>query len=361
MRNTPFHINFKLQGKTFNSVNELLIFSKELSEDIFTFLELWFNEKDIIEVKTSGSTGAPKSILLKKKYMINSALATGKFFNLFENTKALLCLPVDFIAGKMMLVRALTLGWKLDFVAPISNPLKNNVNTYDFVAMVPLQLENSLADISKIKKLIVGGAPVSNELLNKLQKIDTDFFATYGMTETITHIAVKKLNNFKSDILREEEKDYYSILPNIKISKDERDCLIIEAPKISDQKIITNDIVNLISEDKFSWIGRFDSIINSGGVKLHPEEIEAKLSNCIKNDFFVAGIKDDKLGERLILIIENSDKNRSKESIFNQINKLETLSKYQKPKEIYFVKEFVKTPTEKINRKETLNQLFKAP
>ena len=369
MKKKLFHSNFKLQGKTFNTVEELLIFSKELSEDIYSFLELWFNENDFIEVQTSGSTGKPKRVLLKKKYMINSALATGKFFNLFENTKALLCLSVNYIAGKMMLVRALTLGWDLDFVAPISNPLKDNITKYDFAAMVPLQLENSLADISKIQKLIVGGAPVSNKLLKQIQKVDSVIFGTYGMTETITHIAVKKLNNFSflaesSQKIRHAElvsASHYLTLPNIKISKDERDCLVIDAPKISDNVIITNDIVELISENEFKWIGRYDSIINSGGVKLFPEKIENILASSMVFPFFVAGIKDEILGEKLILVIENFDKSRSKATIFNQINKLETLTKFQKPKEIYFVTEFVKTPTDKINRKETLKKLFKVP
>jgi O-succinylbenzoic acid--CoA ligase len=352
-----FHINFKLQGKSFDSVEELLIFSKELSVTIFNFLQNWFDEKDFIEVKTSGSTGKPKNIFLKKQYMVNSALATGEFFNLFENTKALLCLSVNYIAGKIMLVRALTLGWNLDFVEPISNPLKNNTKKYDFTAMVPMQLENSIANLSKIKKIIVGGAPVSNQLLKQLQNINIEVFATYGMTETITHIAVKKLNNFENVISSAVEKDFYSTLPNIKISKDDRNCLVIDAPNITNQKIITNDIVEIKSSIKFKWIGRFDTVINSGGIKLYPEEIENKLSQCIKNEFFVAGIKDEKLGEKLILVIESLDQNISKDLIFKQINSLKSLSKYQIPKEIYFIDQLVKTPTDKINRKETLKKL----
>lgn len=358
MKNKPFHINFKLQEKTFNTVEELLIFSKELSEDIFSFLELWFNEKDTIEVKTSGSTGKPKRILLKKEYMINSALATGNFFNLFENTKALLCLPVNFIAGKMMLVRALTLGWELNFVAPISNPLKNIKSNYDFAAMVPLQLENSLVNISKIKKLIVGGASVSNNLLNKLQKIETEVFATYGMTETITHIAVKKLNNFKSGILQEKEKEYYSILPNIKISKDERGCLIIDASKLSSEKIITNDLVEIISPTKFKWLGRLDTIINSGGIKLIPEQIEEKLTKIIEQRFFVAGIPDAILGEKLIMIIEAQKEEFYKNELFQKIKHLKSLSKYEIPKKIYFVNQFVETETKKVNKNKTLKLIL---
>ncbi|MCF6180743.1 AMP-binding protein [Lutibacter sp.] len=356
-----FHRAFKLQGKSFKSVEELLNFSKDLSVTVFNFLEKWFDKNDVVKVQTSGSTGKPKSILLKKQYMVNSALATGEFFNLSENTNALLCLSVNYIAGKMMLVRALTLGWNLDFIEPISNPLKNNIKKYDFLAMVPLQLENSLDNLSNVKKIIVGGAPVSNHLLKQLQNIDTTVFATYGMTETITHIAVKRLNNFKTVIASETKQSLYQALPNIKISKDDRNCLVINAPNISDTKIVTNDIVEIISSTEFKWIGRLDTIINSGGVKLFPEEIESKLSKCIKNEFFVAGIKDEKLGEKLILVIENSNQNSTKEFIFNQINSLKTLDKYQKPKEIFFVDKLVKTPTEKINRKETLKKIVTFP
>jgi O-succinylbenzoic acid--CoA ligase len=357
----PFHINFKLQEKSFISVEELLTFSKQLSLDIFNFLENWFDDNDFVEVKTSGSTGKPKVIKIQKKHMINSALATGKYFNLFENTKALLCLSVNYIAGKMMLVRALTLGWNLDFIESIANPLKITNKKYDFAAMVPLQLESALKDLYKVKKIIVGGAPVSYALLKKLQNLKTEIFATYGMTETVTHIAVKRLNNFNIVIASEAKQSLYQVLPNIKISKDDRDCLVINAPKISDQKIITNDIVELISEKEFKWIGRYDSVINSGGIKLYPEEIEVKLMHVITNPFIIAGINDEKLGKKLILIVEKSSKTEAKEILFEKIKKLQNLTKFQIPKEIYFIKKMVKTLNQKIDRNKTLKQIFKAP
>ena len=145
-----FHIKFKLQGKAFNSVDELLLFSKSISIEVGQFLEKWFDKTSFIEVKTSGSTGTPKLIQLQKKHMINSAKATGEFFNLFENTTALLCMSVSFIAGKMMLVRALTLGWHLDIIEPTSSPLKDIEKMYDFSAMVPLQLNNSLKNLCNV-------------------------------------------------------------------------------------------------------------------------------------------------------------------------------------------------------------------
>ena len=330
------HKNFKLNSTSFNSKKELLAYSKNLSKAIAVFLEEWFNEEDFVIVQTSGSTGIPKLIQLKKEYMINSALATGEFFNIKENTNALLCLSTDYIAGKMMLVRALVLGWNLDMVAPISNPLSKTNKEYDFTAMVPLQLQNSLKEIHKIKKLIVGGGVVENSLLKKIKEIDTQVFATYGMTETITHIAVKQLNHLK------EVPNFYEILPDVIIYKDARNCLVIKAPKVSDELIITNDVVQLISETQFEWLGRHDNVINSGGIKLHPEKIEEKLEIIVKERFFVAGISDEILGEKLIVVIEGGTF-KNKEKLKKEMLNLSSLSKYEIPKEVYFVDRFIET------------------
>ena len=348
-----FHKDFKLQGFSFNSVEELISFSEKLPLEVTIFLKEWFNKNSFVVVKTSGSTGDPKLIKLQKEHMVNSAKATASYFNLPNKTTALLCMSVNYIAGKMMLVRALTLGWNLDIVEASATPLENISKVYDFCAMVPLQLHSSIDTIEKIKKVIVGGGVVSNELLLKIQPIKTEIFATYGMTETITHIAIKKLNNFKSDVLDTVEKSNYKILPNIKISTDKRGCLVIDAPKVASTKIITNDLVEIIAENEFKWLGRFDSVINSGGIKLIPEQIEDKLSKVIKQRFFVTGIVDAVLGEKLILIIEGV-KNKD---IIGEIENIKILSKFEKPKNIYFIKKFEETPTQKINRKKTLELL----
>lgn len=351
MNKSIFHRSFHLNGNSFNSVNELLAYSRLQVPSIYSFLFDWFSS-DELTVQTSGSTGKPKPIQLKKEFMINSALATGSFFNLQENTSALLCLSPDYIAGKMMLVRALTLGWKLDVVEPIGNPLKNIEKEYDFSAMVPMQLQSSLPYIYKVRKLIVGGGVVSIDLKEKLQNISTKVFATYGMTETITHIAVKKLNNYNT--LERNGANFYKTLPNVKIYIDERSCLAIEASIVSKEFIITNDVVQLVSENQFEWLGRFDNVINSGGIKLHPEKIEEKLTTVIKQRFFVTGIPDEILGEKLVLIVEG-DKD---ESLTNTISSLDKMSKYEKPKEIYFVKQFVETETKKIQRAKTLRKIL---
>ncbi|MFT5959438.1 MAG: O-succinylbenzoic acid--CoA ligase, partial [Polaribacter sp.] len=242
-----FHKDFKLNRTSFATVDDLLSYTAKYSDKIHHFLQEWFSEKDYVIVHTSGSTGTPKAIKLQKKQLQNSAVATGDFFKLKKKTSALLCLPIEYIAGKMMLVRAVTLGWHLDVILSNSNPLKLNLTSYDFSAMVPLQVENSIDKLHQIKKLIVGGGAVSNSLQEKLQEVTTEVFATYGMTETITHIAVKKLNNFESSKATITKKSlhtaFYEILPNTTIYKDERNCLVIKNTSISDKVIFTNDVV----------------------------------------------------------------------------------------------------------------------
>ena len=368
MKNNQFHIDFKLNGFSFSSVEELVEYSKTLSSGTHQFLIEWFSIDDIIHVKTSGSTGTPKLIKLKKEFVINSALATAVFFDLPEKTTALLCMSTDYIAGKMMLVRALVLGWHLDEIEPSSSPLKGMGKKYDFSAMVPLQLRNSLENLQLIHKLIVGGGVVAFDLLKLLQDQSTEVYATYGMTETVTHIAVNQLNIFSHSTptinTLQKYQSHYQVLPNISISQDQRGCLVINAPKVSENVIITNDVVELISDVEFKWLGRFDNVINSGGIKLHPEEIEKKLFQVISQRFFVAGLTDAVLGEKLVLVVEedviSSEAEKSlREKLNLSLRKGANLSKYEVPKAIYFVAKFIETETKKIQRNKTLDVLFK--
>ncbi len=354
MLKSPIHKSFALHGKSFSSKEELMEFSKTVNSDIALFFVQWFDNNEFVEVQTSGSTGEPKLIRLQKVNMINSALATGSYFNLFEDTKALLCMSPNYIAGKMMLVRALILGWKLDTIKKVSAPLKKCKKEYDFSAMVPLQLYNSLEDIHRIKKLIVGGATVSKELMDKIQSVETVIFATYGMTETISHIAVQKLNHF-TDSLNDSTSSYRA-LPNVIFASDDRNCLVIKAPNVAENTVVTNDLVELISETEFNWLGRYDHIINSGGIKLIPEQIEDKLAVIFNQRFFVAGKSDPVLGEKLILIVEGNEAT-SDLGLVKSINRLETLSRFERPKQILFVDKFIETPTKKINRMATIKLL----
>lgn len=341
---SKIHNKFALNGLHHNR-EQLILWAnfhikegEDFEKEVGLFILDWLDNKDFIITKTSGTTGKPKPIELKKQAMVNSAIATGDFFNINSKDKALHCLPCQFIAGKMMFVRALILGLELDLVNPQGKfELKKN---YDFAAMVPLQVENNFIELTKIKKLIIGGAPPSSQLLYELKQLENiSVYETYGMTETITHIAAKNIHD-----------EYFKVLPNINIQIDERNCLVIDAPRINSKKIYTNDIVEIFQNNQFKWLGRIDNVINSGGVKLFPEQIEKKLESYISKRFFVTSEEDLKLGNKVVLVIESEPFSISKE-IF------ENLSKYEHPKQIYFTAKFCETKTGKINREETIKKI----
>jgi len=319
-------------------------------QEVGTFLLDWLNDKEYITVKTSGSTGKPKNIRVYKEHMVNSAKSTGRFFKVEEATTALLCVSASYIAGKMMLVRAMVLGWKIDIVPPRTNPLDSVYKQYDFCAMVPLQLDNSLNRLHLLKKLIVGGGAVSENLKELIQGISTKIYETYGMTETVSHIAAKRINPKKN----KKDPIFFRALPNVTLNTDDRGCLVIKAPELNNETIITNDVVELHTYKKFLWKGRYDNVINSGGIKLYPEEIESKLQVLIGHRFFVTGLPDDALGEKLVLIVELGHNTNTHLTLKHEIKNLKTLHKYEIPKEIYFVSEFIQTETGKIQRNKTL-------
>ena len=342
------HYNFEdLKEVAYSFIKEGLDFEKQIGD----FLNHWQDDSEFIDVKTSGSTGQPKTISLSKQAMVNSAIATGDFFGLEPGNTALMCLPANYIAGKMMLVRALILGLEIEVIEPKTNPVFDNEVHYDFCAMIPIQLQKTLKRIDNIKTIIVGGASVSYQLKEQIQSLKTNVFETYGMTETITHVAVKKLNNFHDDKdFSIAESSYFKTLPNIKISQNKSQCLVIDAPNILDETILTNDVVKLHSDTTFEWLGRKDNVINSGGVKLFPEQIEAKLQPQIASRFFISKENNDKFGEQVILVVEEKDFNLKPSD-------LKDLSKLEVPKNIYTVDKFIETSSGKINRGKTL-QLF---
>lgn len=332
-----FHLD---KEAVFQLAYSLIKEGEVFEKDLGNFLLDWLDDKETIELMTSGTTGIPKTITVSKQAMVNSAIATGNFFDLHPQDKALLCLPALYIAGKMMIVRALVIGLELDLIAPTSSldDLQSD-KKYDFVALVPLQAENSFDKLNQFKKIIIGGAKVSDDLAIKLKNRNADIYETYGMTETITHIAAKKIG-----------EEYFEILEHVTIATDDRNCLVINAPRISDVSIITNDIVEIQNETQFKWLGRYDNVINSGGIKLFPEQIEAKLASVLSNRFFITGQPDAILGTKLVLVIEGKEQNIDN-SIFNE------LDKFEKPKEIIFVSEFVETETKKLNRNKTIQKI----
>ncbi|PJJ08505.1 O-succinylbenzoic acid--CoA ligase [Flavobacterium sp. 1] len=335
------HNHFKINGYHLTKEDLCRIaysFIKEgadFEQAVGDFLLDWFDDKSYIDMYTSGTTGEPKTIRIEKDAMVKSAIATGDFFGLEPGNKVLHCLPANYVAGKMMFIRSFILGLDMDFVAPSSHPLEYNDKKYDFAAMVPLQAKNSLGKLTNIKKIIIGGVKVHKSLEQELIKLPVEIYETYGMTETITHIAAKKIG-----------EEAFTTLPNVTVSVNENQCLEIVAKNIRDEKIVTNDIVKLISETQFVWLGRFDNVINSGGIKIMPEQVEGKLSTLIPRRYFVNGEQDDNLGEKVVLYVEGEPIN-----IDNSV--FDVLDKYEKPKEIIFIPKFKETATGKIMREES--------
>lgn len=339
------HLKFKLNGNNYNH-EELKEVAYSLVKEgqpyervIGDFLLDWLDDKNYIQVKTSGSTGEQKRINISKQAMVNSTIATGDFLNIRPGDTALHCLPTNYIAGKMMLVRAMILGLEIDMVEPIGSPVYDYEKHYDFCAMIPMQLQKSILRLHSMDTIIVGGAKVSSQLTHDLQSVSSRVYETFGMTETVSHIAMKAINHGSGNT--------FKILPKITISQDDRSCLVIEAPELSENKIITNDIVKLHSETEFEWIGRYDNVINSGGIKLFPERIEAKLQDKIEQRFFIASKSHDTLGQCVVLVLEN-ESNTLDASVF------EDLETYEIPKHVYAISKFTETLTGKVQRQETL-------
>ena len=337
------HNQFKLNGFQLDKEDLCRVaysFIKEgedFEKPVGDFLLDWFDSKSYIEMQTSGSTGTPKQIRVYKQAMVNSALATGDFFGLHAGNKALQCLPVKYVAGKMMLIRSIILGLDLDYVVPSSHPIEGLEEKYDFVAMVPLQAQNSLKELRNVKKLIVGGARINSSLEKELMKLPTQVFETYGMTETITHIAAKRVGD-----------KLFTVLPDVTISYDDRNCLVIHAPKIiAEETVVTNDLVELVNENQFKFLGRIDNVINSGGIKILPEQVEQKLDGKLDRRFFITSKEDLELGEKVVLVIEG-------ESFDVDPKVFDCLDKYEHPKELIFVSKFIETENGKVIRNASL-------
>ena len=243
-----------------------------------------------------------------------------------------------------MIVRSMVIGMDLHFTEPTGNPLENLSNIFDFAAMTPYQVSKSIADennLDSINKIIIGGGKISNDLLGKIQETKSNCYATYGMTETITHIAVQKLNG-------DNKQHSFKTMPDIQIRLDKRECLCIKAPYLENE-IITNDIVSLINNESFTFKGRYDNVVNSGGIKLFPEEIENLLEGIIDLPFYISSEPDDELGEKVILVIEGVE--LPKQEVNNLKNKLRSkLSTFQVPRKILFVYKFHRTESGKIIR-----------
>ncbi|UMQ44021.1 AMP-binding protein [Chryseobacterium sp. Y16C] len=331
----------------FNNLNiNQLSFETEFEIKIKNFLEEWFSDSETVKVQTSGSTGGPKIFDIEKNKMINSAEMTCNFLGLKEGNTALICLPVEYISGKMMIVRSIIRKLKLMIVDPSTKPIENLNEEINFCAMTPLQVENSLGKLHLIKNLIIGGAAVSESLKTKiiqtlsLSNAHTKIFETYGMSETLSHIGLKQI--------APNSEDFFTVFENVEISKDERGCLKIFAPKVNAEVLQTNDLVEIKDKNQFRFLGRIDNVINSGGAKIFPEQLEALVKKEIPNEAVFLGIEDESLGQKLILIIEGEKST----NLLEKISSIPFEKNFQKPKEIIFIEKIPRTPNGKVNRME---------
>lgn len=317
--------------------------SAEWIVSIAQFLENWFDDSEYLVVKTSGSTGKPKNIQILKSRMIASAIKTNDFFNLTNNSTALLALSANYIAGKMMLVRALVGRYMIYAIEPQSNPLSAINYTIDFAPLVPMQVLPFLEEPHTVKTILLGGAPVPSSYINLLRKnLNTNYFLSFGMTETISHIALRALNGHS-------ESEYFTCVKGVSISTTTKNQLVIDASDLLDTPLETNDIVSLKNQTEFKWLGRADFIINSGGVKIHPEEVEKRISPYLNKNFFVWKEDDNILQERVVLVIEGNQNTLK----INTSEWYKDLHSYEKPKAVYVIPTFCYTESGKIKRKST--------
>lgn len=264
------------------------------------FMEQWCDRRPYIIAHTSGSTGAPKEIKLLKSDMIMSARATNARFSISSHSHLHLTLSPAYIAGKMMIVRALEAGCDLTYEAPSNHGLlSTDYGDIDLLAIVPSQCSQLLANPiarKRLHKVIIGGAAISHATEQALLSAPWNSYATYGMTETCSHVALRRMGT-----------DAYTAMPGIRFSTDHRNCLRINAPQFSFRQLQTNDIVDLLSPQSFIWKGRYDNVINSGGIKIFPEQLEAKLQPYISHPFFIGGVPHPTWGTAVELIVELPD------------------------------------------------------
>ena len=334
------------------------------------FCGQWLSGQKRFSVPTSGSTGQPKSVNLTRQQMAASARMTGEALHLNKGDSALVCLSSEHIAGLMMLVRGFELGLNVTVVAPAGNPFTafdfENGGHFHFTAFVPLQLqtilnsgETHLAVLNRMKAILVGGAQVSATLEKTIEQVETSVYQTFGMTETVSHIALRKLNG-------PDKSEYYEALPGVEIRRDRRGCLTVNSTVTNNEWLATKDLVEIKSGSRFVWLGRVDHVINSGGVKVQAEKVEKVIAEALlemnqeKNsnqEFFVGPLPDNTYGQIVIVVFEDVNHIQIDEKRLRAFLS-KNLAKYEIPKSIYFLKSFIRTSTGKVDRKANLAKII---
>lgn len=310
-------------------------------DEIVDFLERWCNKSATITLKTSGSTGTPKIIEAQKTHMLASAKRTCSFFKIEPKSVMLLCLPATYIAGQMMLVRAMVSGANLLVVSPRGNIAEQINQPIDFAAMVPNQVLKSLKSAQKfnqIKTLIIGGGKVGYNIVNQLSEISTTCYETFGMTETLSHIAVRKI--------WPDSQPNFKAFDGVEVSSTTNNNLVITDNDLCINQMQTNDIVRIVSSKEFEWLGRTDFVINSGGIKTSPESIEQILEPLIGRQLCITSKPDEKLGNRIVLVVEGKTTD-----ITCQLDVLrQKVSRYSMPKEVIWVDLLPRNKNGKLDR-----------
>lgn len=332
------------------------------------FLQEWNSPSETLLVHTSGSTGKPKPMWVEKQRMLNSAHITCDFLGLRPGDSALLCMSLDYIAGKMMVVRSIERKLRLFSVKPSGHPLSDESLSkmvemdFDFVAMVPMQVYNTLQvpqereRLSRIKHLIIGGGAIDDALAEELRSLPGAVWSTYGMTETLSHIALRRLNG-------EEASEWYQPFDSVGVSLNSDGCLVIDAPLVCSEPLVTNDIAEIKQQETsshssdassslktssphvlFRIKGRKDNVICSGGIKIQIEEVENLLRQHLDAPFLLAKKKDEKFGEIAVLVTESSDL-EDVEAICRQV-----LPKYWVPRQYLHFDQLPMTETGKPKR-----------
>ena len=330
------------------------LFRRQAGEDSFLaaladFLAEWFDEKETVRVHTSGSTGTPKELYVEKRRMMNSAMLTVSFLHLQRGDTALLCMPLQYIAGKMVVVRALVAGLNLLTVTPCGHPLQQLKENPVFAALIPMQVYNSLQipeeceRLKAVRQLIIGGGAVDPAIVQTLQSFPHDVWSTYGMTETLSHIALRKLNGAQAS-------EWYTPFDQVTLTRSEEGILVIDAPQICAERLVTNDIIEFNASDQFRIIGRKDNTINTGGVKVQIEQVEAALTPLLPFPFLITSAPDIKFGERIVLLVQISGDQLTEEEQQAIGKAANCLPAYWRPKQIIPVDALPLTGTGKPDR-----------